>query len=164
MKIIFLDVDGVLNYLEEWSRQPDKGTYVLAPECVERLIALVNATGASIVLSSTWRQHQDHVDYLKEQGALPNLHEDWRTGWTKRGSNFRGWDIQEWLERHPEVTDYVILDDNSDMLDSQLPNFVQTSFEGKGFDIEHLTQAIVILTRRGDGPVEGSGEGVLQVP
>lgn len=147
MKIIFLDVDGVLNYLDEWSRQPDRGTYVLAPECVTKLIALVEVTGAQVVLSSTWRSHQDHVDYLIEQGALPNRHPDGSTGWTKRGSNFRGWDIQEWLDRHPEVTEYVILDDNSDMLDSQLPHFVQTSFEGKGFDTEHLAKAVEILNR-----------------
>lgn len=39
----------------------------------------------------------------------------------------RGYEIEEWLNKHPEVENYVILDDDDDMLDSQLNNFVRTS-------------------------------------
>ena len=32
-----------------------------------------------------------------------------------------------WLDRNPDVENYVILDDDNDMLDSQISNFVKTS-------------------------------------
>lgn len=38
---------------------------------------------------------------------------------------YRGHEIQDWLDRHPEVTNWVALDDDSDFLDSQLRNLVQ---------------------------------------
>ena len=41
----------------------------------------------------------------------------------------RGHEIQEWLDKHPEVTRYAILDDDSDMLPEQMPNFFKTTFQ-----------------------------------
>jgi hypothetical protein len=38
----------------------------------------------------------------------------------------RGVEIQQWLDEHPDVTNYVILDDDSDMLEHQMKNFVVT--------------------------------------
>ena len=32
-----------------------------------------------------------------------------------------------WLKVHPEVSNYVIIDDDDDMLDSQRANFVRTA-------------------------------------
>lgn len=65
-------------------------------------------------------------------------------GATPRLGRKRGYEIQEWLDNNPDVTHYVILDDNSDMLDSQLGNFVKTDmFRGLcGADAE---KAIKIL-------------------
>ena len=54
-KFIFLDVDGVLNskpYCERTGRE-------LNPENVRQLKEIVDATGARIVLSSTWKQIWD---------------------------------------------------------------------------------------------------------
>ena len=43
----------------------------------------------------------------------------------------RGEEIKQYLEEHTDIKSYVILDDDSDMLDEQLFNFVQTDgFEG----------------------------------
>ena len=39
----------------------------------------------------------------------------------------RGHEIQYWLDIHPEVTNYVILDDDNDFLDTQQKYFIQTS-------------------------------------
>jgi hypothetical protein len=41
----------------------------------------------------------------------------------------RGDEIKAWLSEHPEVDKYAILDDDSDMLDEQLPNFFKTTFQ-----------------------------------
>jgi hypothetical protein len=39
----------------------------------------------------------------------------------------RGHEIQDWLDKHKEVTNYVIIDDDNDMLDTQRSNFVRTA-------------------------------------
>lgn len=130
MKILFLDVDGVLNYDGLWwnnvNRPPNSGTYVLDPALIQKVNELLRKVGAYIVLSTSWRNSEDHVQYLREHGALIYMHDDWRT--VNKG-HIRGQEIEEWLERHSEVTRYAIVDDNSDMLYEQLPYFVQTNPE-----------------------------------
>ncbi len=51
MKIIFLDVDGVLNS----STYINKETYHIKQEKVRFLKNIVDHTGANIVLTSTWK-------------------------------------------------------------------------------------------------------------
>ena len=54
MKLLFLDVDGVLNYDMCDARV---GVYYgVMPEKVKLLKQIIDATGAKIVLSSTWRR------------------------------------------------------------------------------------------------------------
>lgn len=54
MKIIFLDVDGVLCL----------NGRTLPPEPLEQLKRIIEATGAQIVLSSTWRIHDESKTIL----------------------------------------------------------------------------------------------------
>ena len=56
----------------------------------------------------------------------------------------RGEQIAEWLERHPEVTRYAIIDDDSDMLDEQKEFFAQTSFQ-EGMMFHHYMRLTHIL-------------------
>lgn len=62
-------------------------------------------------------------------------------GTTKR---YRGEEIQMWLDEHPEVTNYVIIDDDNDMLDSQESHLVQTSWYD-GIQDYNVERAINIL-------------------
>jgi hypothetical protein len=39
----------------------------------------------------------------------------------------RGNEIQEYLDTHPEISNYVIIDDDNDMLDSQQKKYVKTN-------------------------------------
>lgn len=56
----------------------------------------------------------------------------------------RGEQIQSWLAHHPEVTAWCIIDDDSDMLDNQSLNFVQT--DGMiGMTAEDAEKVIKIL-------------------
>lgn len=62
MKIIFLDVDGVLNdelAYKDWKENPDKETFedsdIPTNQHMAQLKKIVDATGAEIVLSSAWR-------------------------------------------------------------------------------------------------------------
>jgi len=59
MKLIFLDVDGVLN------KETTEGKFSV--ECVRCLVEIVNRTQAKIVLSSTWRYTEETRDMLREK-------------------------------------------------------------------------------------------------
>lgn len=147
MKIIFLDIDGVLcNRRSLMRKQRIKRMNMLDRDCVARLDALCAAGGKDvrIVISSTWRKYhprEDIAEHLEHHGLRHGLvHEDWRTIVLE---GFRGDEIAEWLSRHPEVTSFIILDDDSDFLDEQLPRHVQSSFE-PGFTEADLERAMAL--------------------
>lgn len=58
MRIVFLDIDGVLNHSATrgamWS-EDEPLPIPIAPECMARLNRLIAETGAKIVISSSWR-------------------------------------------------------------------------------------------------------------
>ena len=62
MKVIFLDVDGVLN---DWDT-PALSKYLWYKEsCMKQLQLLVKNTGAKIVVSSTWKYSEELMEKLK---------------------------------------------------------------------------------------------------
>lgn len=138
MKIVFLDIDGVLNCK---SRHPTTGTYLhwIDPVAVKLLNRITDATGAKIVVSSSWRIGR-HVEFLADElrsagvtGTIVG-----RTGVLKAA---RRREIAEWLESHCDVENYVVLDDSDD---ASMPHFVQTTWE-YGLEEHHVTQAIEYL-------------------
>lgn len=148
-KVLFLDVDGVLNHRACYT--PSRGGGPLDPDAIRRLHAVVERTGCRVVLSSTWRTLPGMADRLRERGAFPHEHEDWRTVelpyTTVNGiiqPTQRGSEIAEWLSRHPEVERYAIIDDDADMLPEQQPFFVQTTFETGLLD-EHALRLVDLL-------------------
>jgi len=119
MKILFLDVDGVLNSYKTGGR------YALTRSRVRRLAHIVSSTGCKIVLSSTWRKDPYALKRLRRvlkyrdieiAAATPDLGKE------------RGLDIQAWIvdNASSEPMKFAIVDDDSDMLDHQLPHFFQT--------------------------------------
>lgn len=124
MKVIFLDVDGVLNM------HTSGGMYALNKKRLRLIQKLVQETGAFIVLSSTWRKFTKALKkisrVLSYRGIkILDITPDFGN-FPDKERRYRGHEIQYWLDHHPEVEQYVILDDDGDMLDSQLRNFVQT--------------------------------------
>ena len=127
MKAIFLDIDGVLNL---YCESRDEYGCCFHPHLVENLRSLVDRTGAKIVISSTWRF--SGLAIMKEMwekrnlpgevvGITPNF-------MTHYGTTLcRGKEIAAYLEEHPEIESYVILDDDSDMEEHQMSRFVKTS-------------------------------------
>jgi len=123
MNIVFLDIDGVLNNLASSAMGVS-----LINEKAMLVARLCSQTKASVVVSSSWkilynlktlqemlwRVGVSGVDILD---VTPNIHDI---------GTVRGDEIKAWLNQHPNVENYVILDDNSDMLEEQLPHFVQT--------------------------------------
>jgi hypothetical protein len=125
-KVLFLDIDGVLNSrrtvvafkgyphgFDGYDR--DRFDWV----AVALISRLCEETGASIVLSSSWRIIHS-VQECANGLDLPIFDR------TPSLDGIRGMEINAWLAEHPEVTDYAIVDDNSDMLESQKSRFVQT--------------------------------------
>ena len=168
MKIVFLDIDGVLCTDRSFARKdkvpfpPDfhipfrNGWDRLDDECVERLNRITEASDAKLVISSTWRlccdgeaQFQYLIDYLRSQGVKANIIDRTPSHMTMRdtrGRNGRGAEIKEWLDitgTKLGVTSYVIIDDDADM-GALMSKLVQTP-EPTGIGEGHVVKAIEIL-------------------
>lgn len=127
--VLFLDIDGVMNHLGVIYHTParwnDKGHLLMMDDDKVFMLNLaVDKYGFAVVLSSAWRHHDDWRDQMKSNGLVfPFLD---RTPLKVKNSKNRGSNIQAWLDAHPEVERYAIIDDAADMLDHQLPNFFRT--------------------------------------
>lgn len=148
MKVIFLDVDGVLNNMSWAVDMQKEGIYVfrdnlLYEPAILMLQDLVEETGAVIVLSSSWRKipsaRADLVKILEKHQL--RIHSD-----TPYTAGIRGDDIKAWFadHKHCSIESYVIIDDDADMLEEQLPYLVQTTFED-GLQDSHYRRAKAIL-------------------
>lgn len=132
MKIVFLDIDGVLvNLAALRAGRIDNGHCRFDAKCVERLNHITDATGAAIVVSSNWRRfHGDMTDVLKRNGVTglmvgetPDLRRERPSG--IQVAVERGEEIQAWLDDHLDIRSFVILDDDRDM-GNLLPKLIQT--------------------------------------
>lgn len=154
MRIVFLDFDGVVTTL--------KSNWNLDNEKMEMVKRICDETGAKIVISSSWRRYTlaDTIESLtiklEEKGLQPFLMPEYVIDITarmyafkhgKREEHFRiyrGVEIEQWLSEHPEVTNYVILDDDGDMLLCQKKNFIKTHAL-RGISNRDVEKAIKIL-------------------
>lgn len=142
MKVIFLDIDGVLN---DGFTMLRTGKDFPTRDHLDCLKAIVDATNAQIVLSSSWRYHKS--DFNDAKNALRNV-ELVIMDKTKELPRGRGAEISEWLGRHSEVDSYVILDDHDDeytnFLPEQYEHLVLTTFY-EGLLPKHISAAVEIL-------------------
>lgn len=142
MKIIFLDIDGVLNSrrsaygLGGMPHRLDRDHLRLFdPVAVGLIRNLCTETVAQIVLSSSWR-------ILHKWAAvgsalnLPIIGETPRGSFMRTASGFeieigqtRGHEIAAWMQANGTPDSYAIVDDDSDMLPEQMPYFVKTSHD-----------------------------------
>lgn len=164
-KIIFLDIDGVLN-TQLWYTQMDRNTYIdkygyaFDPNAVANLKRIVEETGADIVISSSWKcmgltQMEDMWNDRNLPGRIigitPNSVSDELLLHADIDSmvlfHIRGEEIKEWLSKHGKrVSNYVIIDDMDNMLPEQQSHFVQTNPE-VGITKEDSEKAIKILNK-----------------
>lgn len=139
-KILFLDIDGVLNSETLYDRGGDS-LYALDHVAIARVKAAVTATGAEIVLSSTWRLLPQAIDTLRAAGlVIADVTPSLRT-------NHRGEEIHAWLQAHSgEVAQFAILDDDADAGDGfgLAPRFVQTTWRHGMLD-DHRDAVIALL-------------------
>lgn len=150
-KIIFLDIDGVLcvipNNFDDFGPNFHK-TFE------DNLKHIIEQTNANIVISSTWRlAGLDEMKRMWKKRGLAGEVVDITPSGTM--DNIRGDEIQAWLDEN-EVENYVIIDDDTDFLESQMNNFVRTSENythedsvdiGYGLTKKCAEKAIEILNR-----------------
>lgn len=158
MKVIFLDIDGVLNseqyhYKCEFTDRYDLYRKQIDLEAVHLLREIVDKTGAEIVLSSCWRigktSRQAVETILKENGM--SLFDSTGVYVNDSPRMVRGNEILQWMidnERHIgyyfDFKSYVILDDDSDMLLQQKDNFIHID-RRVGLTEKDVERAIEIL-------------------
>jgi hypothetical protein len=140
MNIIFLDIDGVLNsqlyhestvYKTPTTRE-ESDLQDIDPKAIGFLNDLIKATEAKIVITSTWRRSHSDVklqELFEKRGFIGKIidHTPMLGEHTVRGN-----EILTWIERNEKLlgksrsdfSNYVIFDDDSDMLYWQRNNFL----------------------------------------
>lgn len=149
MKILFLDIDGVLNNeqrYDEWRKQPKKGlldidflSYLICPQRLLMVKRIIEETGAKIVLSSSWRNLPEDKNIVEHRLAEIGLEL-----WSCTGScSIRRKEILEWLETR-EIEKYAILDDDphADVGDRKDGKWFQTIHEGEALTDE-IADAVI---------------------
>jgi hypothetical protein len=145
LRVIFLDIDGVLNTLGflQGLPAPDFAKMIDA-RAVARLNRLIHRSRAKVVISSSWRCHLPVTEIdqiLRAHGFEGDI-----VGVTPRLPPNRGGEIRAWIDSCPEVPSaIVILDDFEEMADLS-PCLVRTSFE-EGLLEEHVEAALHILAQ-----------------
>jgi hypothetical protein len=161
LKVVFLDVDGVLNtgnyIIEQYNKtgKPHSGHHSeFDPICMKNLKDLVDETDAYIVISSTWRLGNHETDEgwmalmdrlndygLKDRviGCTPDLSRKYNS------MCCRGYEIQKWLDDNKDknIGGFVIIDDDSDMY-HLMNKLAKCSFKD-GFTFKVKRKALKIL-------------------
>lgn len=144
MKIIFLDIDGVLNSLtgivgNDGSYKPNG----LSKESIGLLKFVIAHTDARIVISSTWRIGKS-IDWFIGLFEAYGLHKPPVIGLTpsSKPNDIRGDQINRWLSNKPDIEKYICIDDDFDFYKDQ--NLIKTDFV-KGFQLYDALRCIDIL-------------------
>lgn len=174
--VLFLDMDGVVNSAR-WFEVISKRAFrrakgaakrdfltMIDPAAVALLNAVIDRTGADVVISSSWRivwSVSEIAGMLTEKGfvgkvigATPNgafIPSEWVD---KPESEYtRGIEITAWLDEHRDVTTFAIVDDSADMA-HLLPRLVRTTW-ARGIEPEHVERLVALLTT-GQPPAKGT--------
>lgn len=176
MKIIFLDIDGVLNGYNRWNtlgwriacflnNKRLKNWYrKINDPCgiheskVKRLAKIIKATDAKVVMSSSLRVIWWKVPYEKQKSNVKKLTDLFNKynidviDITPRSlDGKRDKEILAWLSKHEEeVENFIILDDENSFLRAfdDDKRFIQTSSVAKGVMIQGFTRENTGLKRK----------------
>ena len=158
MKVIFLDIDGVLNYTNWYvskryqnMQMNDDDEIEIDPECAKRIVNICSETGAKIVITSDWRLSWYGTILRLGMGGIPRNYildktpeHLWNT--PPMFDKSRGSEIEHWLMLHPDCNNYVIIDDRTDFKENQLNNFIHIN-PMYGISNDDMKKAIAILSK-----------------
>jgi len=123
MNIVFLDYDGVVN-TPMWSPDGKHCKYNLPNDgkvnnfqAVQWVSEFCQKYNYDIVVTSTWRLGDPkYADYLKNAGLRDGIKILGKTpSIRKEPHSIRGDEIKAYLKEHPEIKNFLIFDDDSDM-------------------------------------------------
>ena len=123
MKMVLLDIDDVLENRHTRTGTFDRWGFV-DDFLVARLKRIIDATGAKIVLSSTWRDGWNREDESKNEPFFNQLRDKFKEYGMEIWDALplplqqnRGLAIAEWFELHKDldIESFIILDDWYDM-------------------------------------------------
>jgi hypothetical protein len=147
MKVIFLDVDGVLNsrkYILQMDDLWDDPKNQMDPLAIARLNSITTQTGANIVVSSTWR-----LAFKRNPDGLAPFFASYGIVAPVIGmTDDLVWDglarkdeIASWMDHNP-VDNFVILDDET--ITGFPGHDIKTTFD-HGLMDHHVDMAVAIL-------------------
>ncbi|WP_160687672.1 HAD domain-containing protein [Clostridium sp. C2-6-12] len=129
MKVIFLDIDGVINsnfWMESHQKEISDGT-LIDKEKIELLAKIVHKTGAALVMHSGWRfwfnndmqpirkEAQNLIDLLLDSGlSIYAMTPDLTTEEIRKSKMFskvKASEIFLWLKQNPNIDKWIVLDD-----------------------------------------------------
>lgn len=155
MKIIFLDIDGVLNSTQ-YDRMRTNKQGNIDETRLPLLKQLVDETKAQIVLSSSWRKHWE-----QEAALCDKVGQELNEVFAKHDlciydktpvsvNNDRAEEIRTWLKEHNSTEQFVILDDIAFGWGAGLQDhLVKTNSRiGRGLEPKHILQATEILNKK----------------
>jgi hypothetical protein len=175
MKVIFLDIDGVMNSTEEMialynQYGPSIDNTLPSPTKCKLLKQLVDETGAKVVLSSSWRLSLNAIQKLIDLFETYNLvlsgftcheveskkfkntlYEDIEPRYQHTIGGFgtyiedRGAEIAAWLLDHPQVEKFIILDDEENDIRHWFPNNLIKTNMKFGLTEKEVANGIKIL-------------------
>ncbi len=162
MKIIFLDVDGVLNS-SDWNhsnKDKVKNGFLIDETKVALLGKLIENTNAKIVLHSGWRFWFDNnfkpvkkeSEYFNElllkcSISFYDFTPDFSTEEIRRTKEFslvKADEILSWLKEHREVSGWVVIDD-LDLHNSIISAHQVKPDSACGLSVENIRKAEKIL-------------------
>ena len=152
MKIIFLDIDGVINSLHDYiPKNNNSPIHHLSPKYISRLNTIINVTGAKVVISSMWRigYRLSSIEvWLKQQGFIGEIVGE--TPILPESKDIdRGDEIKFWLNSNDNIESFVILDDidYNGIVKYYYPQFVHVK-KSTGLLPKHVEKAIRILEKK----------------
>ena len=155
MKVLFLDIDGVLNshnwfgyrlycikndmhdrvlnFVNTNDERIKHKLSMIDDRAIANLNRIIEETGCKVVLSSSWRSCVEAENTLTEyilklKGFNYELYDVTPRILAKAFGTQRGEEIQLWMDKESEkneIESFVILDDDYDMLPEQMNNFIQ---------------------------------------
>ena len=113
-------------------------------QAVQWLSEACQKFGYDIVVTSTWRLDNNYKECLINGGLRKGIEILGRT--PRFSGQPRGAEIKAYLEEHPEILYYVIVDDEADILPEQCGHFIQTNGD-TGFNLSEFKEFETIFEK-----------------
>lgn len=152
-RLLFLDVDGVLNGYTRSYGKPKTGPRshwdLLEPDCIALLKSVIEATGCRVVLSSTWRKDKRAPAMFAQRFKIRISGVTGTATETIGNTTYhscRGREILNYLDEFGQVESYAVIDDEMADIEDLIPaDRIAHVKDHDGMLPEHAARLIAIL-------------------